>query len=249
MLELQTDCALYHGGEAMPAHRDYNPSGFKSEDRSQVGIGKKRATIARLEASAIELFARNGYEGTSLRDVATRADVALSTIDRHFGSKLQLFNAIHARIWKEMSAERQSLLRAPTSVDASDRPTLDAVLHALIHPVVKRAIDDEQGAPVVRLLREFNAMQIHMGLKNPPGQAAMAERFVVAFMQTCPNLTRNRAVWVLSFVISTMLSTQLLDGWLDESKPKGRVESVSEVTNMMSEFCRGGIRAVAQLTI
>lgn len=43
---------------------------------------------------AIELFAEKGFEGTSIRDLATRADVNLAMVNYYFGTKDKLFEAI-----------------------------------------------------------------------------------------------------------------------------------------------------------
>ena len=43
--------------------------------------------------AARDLFARRGYDGTSLRDIAERAGVNESVIYRSVGTKEQIFNA------------------------------------------------------------------------------------------------------------------------------------------------------------
>ena len=44
--------------------------------------------------AAIELFAEKGFEGTSIRDLATRADVNVAMVNYYFGSKDKLFEAL-----------------------------------------------------------------------------------------------------------------------------------------------------------
>src|SRR5690348_4122906 len=44
--------------------------------------------------SAIELFAEKGFEGTSIRDLATKADVNVAMINYYFGSKEKLFECM-----------------------------------------------------------------------------------------------------------------------------------------------------------
>ena len=41
--------------------------------------------------TAVSLFAKNGFEGTSVRDIASAADVNLAMINYYFGSKEKLF--------------------------------------------------------------------------------------------------------------------------------------------------------------
>ncbi len=44
--------------------------------------------------TAVSLFATNGFEGTSVRDIAAAADVNLAMINYYFGSKEKLFESI-----------------------------------------------------------------------------------------------------------------------------------------------------------
>lgn len=44
--------------------------------------------------AAIELFAEKGFEGTSIRDLATKADVNVAMVNYYFGTKDKLFEAI-----------------------------------------------------------------------------------------------------------------------------------------------------------
>lgn len=44
--------------------------------------------------TAVSLFAKNGFEGTSVRDIASAADVNLAMINYYFGSKEKLFESI-----------------------------------------------------------------------------------------------------------------------------------------------------------
>jgi AcrR family transcriptional regulator len=44
--------------------------------------------------TAVELFAEKGFEGTSIRDLAAKAEVNIAMINYYFGSKDKLFEAI-----------------------------------------------------------------------------------------------------------------------------------------------------------
>ncbi|HET9129789.1 MAG TPA: helix-turn-helix domain-containing protein, partial [Terriglobia bacterium] len=53
--------------------------------------GGKRQEIIK---AAIEVFARNGFRGTTTRDLATHAEVNEAIIFRHFNTKQELYRAI-----------------------------------------------------------------------------------------------------------------------------------------------------------
>jgi AcrR family transcriptional regulator len=56
----------------------------------KVSMDKKTHIIE----AAIELFAEKGFEGTSIRDLATKADVNVAMINYYFGSKEKLFECM-----------------------------------------------------------------------------------------------------------------------------------------------------------
>src|SRR5476651_170259 len=83
-------------------------------------------TRRRILETALEVFAAEGYEGTSTRVLAERAGVNLPAIQYYFGSKEGLFRAVIDSIIERtethmapLAAEVQAALAAPdTSNDA-----------------------------------------------------------------------------------------------------------------------------------
>ena len=213
---------------------------------SRKGTGAARSkpeTISRVERSALKLFSEHGYDGTSLRDIANHADVPLSTIDRYFGSKLDLFNELKASIWKRISNEREALMKEPVEVGPNGAPSLNAVLYAFVYPIVRRGVGAESGT--LRLLREYVAMSVHNVSTNAPEFiAGVANRWLVAIMEARPELSKARAVWLLSFVVMVTFNEQMQHGWYDELLPPDSEMSAEELTRMIVSFCRAGIDEV-----
>ncbi|MBE0682803.1 MAG: TetR/AcrR family transcriptional regulator [Anaerolineales bacterium] len=57
-------------------------------------LKKGETTRLQIEDAAIELFMENGYHGTSMRQIAEHAGLALGGIYNHFKSKDEIFEAI-----------------------------------------------------------------------------------------------------------------------------------------------------------
>jgi AcrR family transcriptional regulator len=70
-------------------------------------------------AAALAAFTENGFEGTTLREVAARAHINHGLIRYHFGNKLQLWKAAVDRAFSEL----RSVLEA---IDADGDPQADA---------------------------------------------------------------------------------------------------------------------------
>ena len=98
---------------------------------------------ARLLEAARELFARHGYEGTSVRAITGRAKANLGAVTYHFGSKAALYHAVIEQFIVPV-AERLA------AISASPEPALgriEAVLHELLR---QTAAHPEMPALMVR---------------------------------------------------------------------------------------------------
>ncbi|MCA9514954.1 MAG: TetR/AcrR family transcriptional regulator [Myxococcales bacterium] len=69
--------------------------------------GDPAATRRRILESAIEHFGRQGEEGAALRQIASDADVSMSTVMHHFGDKRGLFEACLDATYERVVALRQ----------------------------------------------------------------------------------------------------------------------------------------------
>jgi len=64
----------------------------KAVRTKSVRVSEQEDARARLIDVAIKLFAEKGYEGTSVRDLATAAGVNVAAVSYHFGSKDELYH-------------------------------------------------------------------------------------------------------------------------------------------------------------
>jgi len=93
--------------------------------------------------AAIDLFAQKGFEGTSIRDLASKADVNVAMVNYYFGSKDKLFEALvelkaaSARVTLE-GLLRDKSLASIEKIDKIiesyiDRLFLNRKFHRLLH--------------------------------------------------------------------------------------------------------------------
>ncbi|MFF2494250.1 TetR/AcrR family transcriptional regulator [Agromyces sp. NPDC058064] len=81
-------------GERTAVAERLPPTVIVDEEPSGAGGRLGRERRARIAESAIELFARTGYHGTSLREIAERAGISKATLVHHVGSKDELLTAV-----------------------------------------------------------------------------------------------------------------------------------------------------------
>src|SRR3954453_18460676 len=78
---------------------------------------------------AIDLFAEKGFEGTSIRDLATRAGVNVAMVNYYFGTKEKLFESLVA---DRASYTRGLLDEIANNPDYSDIEKIDRIIDSYI---------------------------------------------------------------------------------------------------------------------
>jgi AcrR family transcriptional regulator len=206
----------------------------------------KAASFRSLERSALALFSSRGYDGTSLRDIADEASVPLSLINRYFGNKEQLFYEIQSKSWRSLNKEREDLLDDARR-KTHGKLTLDQLMSIFARPVVARAFASTEGRASIRLIRERRTFMVHRDRDLNAEWNATRQFWIDTIVTVQPSLAGARAVWGFSFVIDTIYSSHLLDGWLSDLMPAAPIFSVDSVTDIIVAFCTAGLDAIAQL--
>jgi AcrR family transcriptional regulator len=153
--------------------------------------------------SANEHFASHGFRGASLRDIARDAQVSLTLLNHHFGSKLDLLRAvIHAH---------QHLLDDPVSaareIVRSEGPQLVMahVIGAWLD-IVQRAASDRDGRFFLRLLsRMVDDPQAEASALVRDSVLDAAQVFMDAVRTAHPQATARNAALAYLCVTTAML--------------------------------------------
>lgn len=84
---------------------------------------------------AIELFAEKGFEGTSIRDLAAKADVNIAMVNYYFGSKDKLFEAMveHKSTYMKERLEEISNDKKKTEIQK-----IDAVVEIYVNRILSQ---------------------------------------------------------------------------------------------------------------
>lgn len=110
-------------------------------------------TRARILDAALRLVADRGIEGTSIRGVASGAQVSLATVLHYYGSKEGLYEACIEAMYAELEDLRAALLGALRPGASVDQLIEDAVRaavrfvrqHRAAHRILLRTVIDEGG--------------------------------------------------------------------------------------------------------
>lgn len=203
----------------------------------------KATAIDGVIKSAIEEFARLGYMGASLRDIAAHAGVPLSTIHRYFGNKEDLYLLVNQRVWDEINGERDVRLQAAL---ATPPPKIEDLMRALVEPVVLRVFASDNRRQVVDLLRLSPPLRRALGIEGPvtSNYNAISRRWIAAIKAALPAIPGDMLVWGFSFAVGSLYSWQLLDHLYDDFLPHERELSAAEITEALVAFASGGLRSL-----
>lgn len=173
---------------------------------------KKAQTRDRIADVAAVLFARDGYEAVSVRDVADAAEVSDQTVYNYFPAKQDL---VLDRVDEFLVLYRTAILDASDGVSPA----------AAVHPLVLKDIDRYRGADPVTARGEFPAQCVEspvlrrFSLEFREKQVRTVAAAIVGKNPTLEPIvaTAHAAALVsVSQSVTDSIGTSILDGGPDE---------------------------------
>ena len=161
-------------------------------------------TKERIVRAAEILFAKEGYAGTSLRQITESAGVNIAAVNYHFGSKENLLIEILDRVVGPINGERLQLL---DEAQAEGTPDITAVLTAFLLPDLHvldelRSRDPALPRFVARMYSEDSELMTGvMGRQFAETQT----RFYTAFGSALPELSSEEMAWRLNCIVGIVV--------------------------------------------
>ena len=156
--------------------------------------------------AAENLFAIQGFNGTSLREITSRAEVNLAAVNYHFGSKKELIKSVMSRYMNELSPRLESSL---VNICEQENLTLLEVFSAFIEPLLSLNEFKENGTSnFLQLLgRGYSDSQGFLRWFLTTQYPGVINNFVKAVQKAYPELTAEEMFWRLHFTMGTVVFT------------------------------------------
>jgi len=154
--------------------------------------------------AAEKLFARHGFESTSLRSIIASANVNLAAIHYHFRSKEGLIRAVIERRFAPVNDERLRLLAEFENQTDGKTARVEEILEAFLAPMLRIGLlDSGQGRLLMQLGGRLLLQASDGILENAAGGEfeRVAVRFLAALQKALPSLTRQEIAWRMNFTI------------------------------------------------
>ena len=164
------------------------------------------STKNRILDAAEELFADKGFNGTSLREITSQAEVNLAAVNYHFGSKKELIKAVMSRYMNELAPNLEAVL---LEVCDKEKPSLIEVFTAFVQPLLSLNEFRENGTSnFLQLLgRGYTDSQGFLRWFLTTEYPNVISFFVDAVQKAYPELTAEEMFWRLHFTMGTIVFT------------------------------------------
>jgi AcrR family transcriptional regulator len=102
-----------------------------NKDNQVTNISKRDRILDAAEA----LFAERGFDGVTLRQIASSAGVDVALANYHFGKKLELFDAVFERRAALLNQSRLDALRKVQQEQGDAGPSVEQIIEAFLRPL------------------------------------------------------------------------------------------------------------------
>jgi AcrR family transcriptional regulator len=158
--------------------------------------------------AAEELFAKNGFNAVSIRDIAQAAGANPGSVTYHFKTKDGLLLEIYQRHCGPMNRRRSELLAAASRVrDLQDR--LEAIVRAYVLPAFSSGSDLAGGGARFTRLRAVMSAEGNEVARKIIAQTFddTSHGFIDAIHRSLPHISRNEIVWRSHFLLGALYYT------------------------------------------
>ena len=169
--------------------------GAKAEDSS---------STARILAAAEEEFASLGYDATSLRHVARKANVPIALVSYHFGGKPGLYRAIFEARTPAIIEQRMAGL-ALADLETNSTRRLDMIVKATLVPMLRLRATEHSSFFGTLLAREVSdPRSIERGIVKDMLDP-IAEAVTARLASALPDRTKAEIHWTYQIMIGAMV--------------------------------------------
>lgn len=205
--------------------------------------GKSAETQTRILDAAEELFAKQGYEATTTRQITTAAGVRNASVNYYFATKQDLATAVIDRRFDLLRLDRDARLATVFEQANTAQDRLRKTIEAFVLPLAALCQTDEQG------WQNYNRIMAQLAASGEWNQEtytqkinASALKFIGTFIEIFPNSSRSRAVKAYEYMLGSVLLA-----FAESSRGRKLIateltpQSTSENPAPLLDFLEGGL--------
>jgi len=255
----------------MKITRDPEKTGIKMADvarttkapktaKADKPVKRKRATVGRprkaegkagtgaadsILDAAEDLFSKHGFDGVTMREVATLANVDPALAHYYFATKQGLFDAVLERRAELVFSERMGAFDAYEAI-AAEKGSVEGAVSAFVMPLLERARKGDDGwKNYFRLLALVNNDPNHVAQSVMSYFDPLVHRLIAAVKLALPDAREEDLFWCFHFLTGSLTLALSRTGRLDRvSGGRCRSDDLASIEPRMVEYCAAGFRSV-----
>ncbi len=194
--------------------------------------------------AAERLFAEQGFEHTSLRQITSTADVNLASVNYHFGSKKALIQAVLERYHTLFMPNLETRLLA---LEAEGVHSTEQVLNCFVEPLLSLKQINSRGTSIYLSLlgHGYSEIQGHLRRFTMQNFGSVVHRFLACVQQANPQLSPADLFWRLHFTLGATVFVQVSAQALSEIAEAdfGEQAQAEDIIAKLIPFLAAGIEA------
>lgn len=208
-----------------------------------------QATRNRILDAAEELFAHQGHDNTSMRQITSTARVNLSAVNYYFGSKDGLVQAVFQRRVAALNKERLMVLDALEEEAGAEPLKPSQIVEAFFGPLVRHACGNSGNRAFVPLLER--------SMSDPGGfiraaivdeHSSVLSRFRRALVRALPDVPEIEMIWRFHFMLGAcsyaLTGPEVLQTAMGWDRPADEAgDPTARLLDRLMSFLLGGLRA------
>ena len=202
----------------------------------------KITTRDRILDAAEELFATNGFDGVSVRQIMGSAEADVSLAYYHFKSKRDLFDQVMLRRAEILNDIRLKALEAVEERHPDDAPTVEEIIGAFVNPLLDLLErEHDEWTNYMRLVAQINSSSQWGGELMTLYFDPLVKRFLEALRVALPDCDEQDLFWSYHMLSGALTLTLAETGRLDNlSNGLVRSSDMAGIHGRMANFLAAG---------
>ena len=194
--------------------------------------------------SAWKLFAEDGFENVSVRDITNDAEVNLASVSYHFGGKSGLIQEVILRVLVPINKQRVKLLKeAGDRAGSIEKVSLHDVIEAFVRPVVIPEEHEGSYGMISRLVARYLIDEEYdVPTKVFDSFGDVHQIFGLAIRVHLPNMPPKQALENLVFSTGAVFMFKSFSGFAARAATKTNDLSIEDYLSDAVAFCEAGFR-------
>lgn len=210
----------------------------------QGNSGSDKPVQDRLLDAAEQLFSEHGFDGASVRDIATAAGCNIAAVNYYFGGKDKLYTEVWRRQLLQMRDTRLQAIERVMS-ENSDKPSLEDLLKSFANAFIGPFVDESRSRWLMRLMaREMVDQHVHVNVfveeVIKPTMSAMGG----ALVKICPGLEESKIPLIIVFLAGQLMHVVHIKAMLDQTEmAEMPAFDLTDAVDNVVRFSAAGIRS------